>query len=264
MACAVACVVRAEPAPGVVQPKWEGALGPVARVTPEYTGGASQKFSVTPGFFLRYGRLSISNTGAFVTRRRDDVVPGVGADLRLTENVRTHFGLRLDRGRSTTDSGALRGLDSIRATVRGRLSSTWTPRHDQPLEGWRPTLALTADLLGRGGGQTVDLSLGRDFPAGERLIWSVGFNLAAASGEYMRRYYGVTPDEAQRTGYRVYEPHTGWRDLSVSTGWRMEINPQWVSFWGGSMGRLVGPAAGSPLTARPTHWELNGGIARRF
>ncbi len=244
--------------------RWEGAIGPVLSYSPEYTGGGRRKLGGDLGFFLRYGRWTVSNTGAFVTRRADDISPGLGSDVHLSDTVRSNLSLRVDRGRSSSSSEALRGIDSVRPTVRARLGTTWTPGPDHPLGGWRTGLALTTDLLGRGGGQTLDWGVSREHRWGDGLRWSYGANLAAASSAYMDRYFGVSAAEASRTTYAEFHPGAGLRDFSVSTGWRMEVNPLWVAFWGGSVGRLLGPAARSPLTAQPRHWSLDGGVARRF
>jgi outer membrane scaffolding protein for murein synthesis (MipA/OmpV family) len=88
--------------------------------------------------------------------------------------------------------------------------------------------------------------------------------VAAASSAYMRQQYGVRADEAERTGLPVYVPGAGLRDIGVGTSWRIEFASRWVAFWGGSVGRLLGPAAASPLTITPTHWGLQAGVARRF
>jgi len=240
---ALVAVPEAQPAP---TPQWpiEGALGPVVHVNAEFSGSASQKVSVIPGFYLRYGRYSLSNTGAFVNRHRDDVFQGLGADLHLSDTVRTHAGLRLDRGRPASEAEALHGLQGQRSTVRLRLATTWVPGTRHVLEGWRFTAAATTDLLGRGGGQTLDVAVGRDNIVGERLVWSYSAGLAAGSAAYMQRQHGVTPEESQHTGYPVYTPSAGLRDLTLSTGWRIDIDPQWVAFWGVSGGRLLGPALG--------------------
>ncbi len=80
----------------------------------------------------------------------------------------------------------------------------------------------------------------------------------------MRSYYGVTPAESLASGYPVFTPSAGVRDVSIGTGFRTEINPRWVALWGGSMGKLLGPAAKSPLTTATKQWGLNAGIAWRF
>jgi outer membrane scaffolding protein for murein synthesis (MipA/OmpV family) len=259
--------VRADddpPAAPQPAPRFEGALGPVVHMSPDYLGGGHLSTGVTLGFFLRYGRLSVSNAGEFVTRRRDDVFRGLGADVHLSDTVRTNFGLRLDRGRDTSHTEALRGLNDVRTTIRARLSTTWAPRGRDLLAGWHTDVSLSTDLLGRGGGQTLDLGVGRNVGLTPRIVWSYGLNVSAGSSRYMQSYFGVTPEESLRSGYPVYTPGAGLRDVSLGTTFRMEIDPKWVAFWGGSVAHLLGPAARSPLSKRSNSVGLNAGIARRF
>jgi outer membrane scaffolding protein for murein synthesis (MipA/OmpV family) len=54
------------------------------------------------------------------------------------------------------------------------------------------------------------------------------------------------------------------KDVSVGTSWRMEIGDNWSAFVGLSAGRVLGPAADSPLTLRRNLWSASTGIARRF
>ena len=96
----------------------EGALGPVFSLSPSYAGASRRHLTVDLGFFLRYGRYTISNTSAFVTRRKDDVFRGLGVDLKQSETVRLNFALRLDRGRRTADTEELHGLHNVPATIR--------------------------------------------------------------------------------------------------------------------------------------------------
>jgi len=42
------------------------------------------------------------------------------------------------------------------------------------------------------------------------------------------------------------------------------VDKRWVAFWGGSVTRVLGPAAESPLTGQRNQWSLTGGIAWRF
>jgi outer membrane scaffolding protein for murein synthesis (MipA/OmpV family) len=244
--------------------RFEGAVGLILHLAPEYSGGAHYKLSGLPAVFLRYGRWTVSNSGAFATRRQDDVLQGLGADLQRSDTWRTSLGLRIDRGRSSSASAALNGLDDVRSTIRLRLGSTWTPGGDHPLHPWRFSAAATTDLLGRGGGSTLEFGISRDHRWSERIVWTNGVSLSAADARYMQSRYGITAAEAARTTYPEYTPGSGLLDAGVSTGWRMEINREWAALWGVSAGRLLGPAASSPLTARASHWEARGGLAWRF
>jgi len=75
--------------------KWEGAVGPIVNVAPDYSGASTRKVSWTPGYYIRYGRLTASNTGGFVTRRNtDDIFQGLGLDLKRDDRVRYNATLR--------------------------------------------------------------------------------------------------------------------------------------------------------------------------
>jgi len=240
--------------------KWEGAIGPIVNVSPRYSGDASRKVSLTPGYYLRWGRLTISNAGGFVTRRnKDDIFRGLGLDLKRDDRLRLNVALRIDNGRRSSDSTALAGIADVRRTIRARASATYA--FDR---GWKASLGWNADLLGRGGGNIFDAGIGHDRRVGEATTWNVSVGASVGDHRFMQSYYGVTPAESVSSGYPVYTPGAGLRDITLGMGWRTEINPRWVALWGGAVGRLLGPAARSPLTTSTRQWGLNAGIAWRF
>jgi len=239
--------------------KWEGTIGPIFTYSPDYQGSSHQKLSVTPGFYLRRGRLSISNQGAFVTRRADDVFRGLAFDALRSDRVRVNFALRLDNGRRSSDSPALAGIENVRRTVRMRSSVTW-----QIDDKWKAAAGLNTDLLGRGGGNVIDVGIGHDRRISPRVVWNIGGGVNWADGRYMRSWYGVSASEAAASIYPAYTPGSGLRDVGVSTSFRMEINPRWTALWGASYGKLLGPAARSPLTTSARQWTATGGIGWRF
>lgn len=245
--------------PGPSKPDIEGALGATLLYRPEYSGGARSKLVGAPGFFLRWGRFTITNASGFVTRRDDDVVRGLAADLVRNEHWRANLALRLDRGRAVKNSTALTGLDDVRSTVRGRLQVT----HGFD-NGWGATLGTSVDLLGRGGGTLVDVGFGRAFPLAPRATWSLGVSATAADRRYMQSYFGVSAQQAASTGYSAYSPGSGWRDASFNLGMRGELGGQWIGYAGFSQSRLLGPARDSPLSRQPSGWAVGGGLAWRF
>jgi outer membrane scaffolding protein for murein synthesis (MipA/OmpV family) len=241
------------------RPDVEGAIGPVVSLNPEYQGASRTKTHVIPGIFIRWGRYTVTNAGGFVTRRDDDVMRGLAADLVRSDRLRVNLALRIDRGRASNDSAALSGLENVRSTVRGRLIVTRS--FDT---GVSATLGTSVDLLARGGGTLVDIGLGKSFPLAPKASWSVGVGATAASRRYMQSYFGITPQQAVNTGYPEYAPASGWRDASASLGTRREFGNRWIGYAGYSRSRLLGPALDSPLTQRPSSWAVNGGVAWRF
>ena len=163
-----------------------------------------------------------------------------------------------DSGDRPTSSGCIR-RSPLGSTIRVRSSVTW-----QFGDGWKLAAGWNTDLLGRGGGNIVDIGIGHDRRLTPRTTWNVGGGLNAADGRYLRSYYGITPAESAASGYPVYTPGAGLRDIVASTGFRTEFNDQWMALWGGSIGRVMGPAAASPLTMSRRQWSLNGSFAWRF
>jgi outer membrane scaffolding protein for murein synthesis (MipA/OmpV family) len=257
LAPAAAAPAASEPAAKPV--RWEGAIGPQFNYSPEYNGASRRNLSVTPGFFLRYGRFTLSNSSGFRTRRADDVFQGLGLDAVRSDKVRVNVSLRLDNGRRSAVSDKLAGIENVRRTIRARSTATWIFTH-----GWRVAAGWNTDLLGKGGGNIIDLGIGHDRALSPDLIWNVGVGVNWADSRYMRSYYGVTPEGSLASGYPVYTPGSGLRDVGLGTSFRLEINREWMALWGGSVGKVLGPAAQSPLTGSTRQWSLNGGFAWRF
>lgn len=234
-------------------------MGIVVSHEPQYQGAGRHKVTVGPAFFVRWRRVSISHASGFVTRGRDDVPHGLGLDVVRRDGLHFSLGLRLDRGRHSSVSDDLSGIDNVRNTLRLRAASTW---EFEP--GWKLGAGWSADVLGRGGGHTWDLGLTRERPLAPRWTWSLGAGVSLADGRYMRSYYGVSAAEAQASGHPVYTPGAGLRDVSVASTVRLELDRHWSAYAGAGIGRLLGPAARSPLTGNSLQWSVSSGVARRF
>jgi outer membrane scaffolding protein for murein synthesis (MipA/OmpV family) len=239
--------------------KFEGVYGLTLGYRPEYSGSSNQVVKLTPGLFIRYGRFTLSNVSGFVTRRADDVVRGLGVDLLSSDRIRLSLALRVDGGRSESTSTALKGQGDIKPTVRARAATTW--KFDGP---WRLGAAWSVDALGRGGGNFGDVSAGWEHPFGHGSALSLGTSLSLAGDRYMQTYYGISAEQAARSGRAEYTPGAGLRDLSVSANLRHDLGPDWTVLAGASASHLLGPAAASPLTANRNNWGISTSLGRRF
>ncbi len=248
-----------EPEPVQPEPGWEGALGLIVRHGSAYPGSARMETKLNPGGFLRWGRYTVTGAGGFTTRRNVDVERGIGAELLRRDGLRVRLSLRYDGGRSDGSSPELVGLGEIRSTVRSRLAVRW-----EPTPGWVYTGAAGWDLLDRVGGYTLDASVSREwtFGHGRRLGMAVGVN--GASDRYMQVWHGITPEQSGRSGYPVYRAGAGLHEAYASVSYRHEFGHDWSSFVAAQANRLLGPAAGSPLTRRAGTQGVSAGLARRF
>jgi len=239
---------------------WDAALGFVTSYAPEYPGSSRRSFGVQPGGWVRWGRVSISSRSSFVARSGEPLSGGgVRIDLSRGQRLRVGLGLRHDSGRRESDSADLRGLGDVRRTLRVRLGASY------PLDvGWRLGLSVSIDALGRGGGTLGDINVSRGVPLGTRTSGSLSAALRFGNRRHMRAYYGVSEEQSVRSGYPIYEPGAGARDISLSAGLRRELSHHWFAFGGVGASRLVGPAAASPIAREPTSWSVSVGLAYRF
>jgi outer membrane scaffolding protein for murein synthesis (MipA/OmpV family) len=54
------------------------------------------------------------------------------------------------------------------------------------------------------------------------------------------------------------------RDVQLYTSLKADVGDDWVLSVGAGLGRVLGPAARSPLTQRRNSWSVSGGAGYRF
>ena len=257
IALAAALPARAEePAP---PKKLEGAIGLVFSYSPEYAGASRNSMGLVPAGFVRYGRITISGAGGFTTRRSDDVERGIAASLVERQHWRVSLAARFDNGRSESDSGRLAGMGDIDPTVRARLLLRWTPD-----PAWSLSSSVSVDAFSQGGGWWADLAASRTWRLSPITKLQVGASFGFAGDTYLQAWYGVTPEQAARSGYPVYTPSEGLRDVGLGITLRTELGPRWGTFVNAGLSRQLGPAAASPLVEQAKGWSLSSGLVWRF
>lgn len=240
-------------------PEWEGAVGLLVNSTPIFMGADQRKLGLSPGFYLRWGRLSVTNASGFRTRANDEVVRGLGIDLGNSEHFKLSLGLRFDGGRRESTSDHLQGLGSVKSTVRVRLGLRYSLD-----DHWQANAAWSVDALGRGGGNFGDVSLQREQRWSPETTWTAGTAVSLAGDRYLQTWFGVSREQSLSSGYPVYEPHAGWRDATLYANLRSQLTPRWVLLGGVSATRLLGPAADSPLVRQASGIAVNAGLAYSF
>ena len=240
---------------------WDVALGAALSHGPDFAGAQGRQMSLTPGLYLRYGRLSLASRSAFVVRSSDPGTAGGGLrlDLSRSDALRIGLGLRNESGRRESSSPELRGMGDLPRSLRLRLAARWALPED-----WRLSSSLSVDALGRGGGWLGELSLSRELPLTPHTSWGGNAALTLADRRHLQSRFGVTPEQAARSGHATYTPGSGLREMSLSAGIRSRLSPSWTAFGGVSLSRLLGPARRSPLTREPQGLGLSAGLVFSF
>lgn len=211
-----------------------GRVGLAALAGPTYAGSENRRVRVLPGLDYQWAN------GWFA-----GFTNGVGYNFSDSPSVQ--FGLRLaaDFGRKQRRDAALRGMGDIDpAATPGAFFNYMLPA------GF-----LVTSSLRYGSGNDHDGAV-LDFGAGYSLAlprpWRLGAGVAAtlANAAYMQSHFGVTPTQTAASGYAVYTPGAGARDMRASLALSYSFDARTSVTTALSASRLLGDAKSSPLTRK--------------
>ena len=237
------------------------ALGANGSWTPSYAGSSSGSLKPTLVWAFQYGKIRLATGGgaAVLGFAQDPRGPGASAELFSGERFRAGVALRIDRGRNSSTIDGLENLPDVDATVRGRAYASFALT-----QRWTVAGAISPDLLGRGGGTVATLDATYRRPLAPASEWYVGGGVNLASAGYMNSYYGVSGETAAATGLPAYTAGAGATAARAAVGFTSALTSRWIIFGGAGVTRLLGDAAGSPLTERQTTVSASLGIAYRW
>ncbi len=208
---------------------WRISLGAGTFFGPDYPGSNDwrARFILAPD--IRYG----DNT--FFLSFRD----GVGATLLRSNGFTAGPVARLRFGRDQDDNQALRGLGDIDPSGEAGAFVSFS---DGP---WRAQAELRQGFGGHSG-LVADARIDRVFSVRPDLILSTGPRVSWGSRDFAETYYGITTDQAARSGYQRFSPDNYWF-AGVAGGATWLINQRWAASLFGEVGQILGKSADSPL-----------------
>jgi MipA family protein len=214
---------------------------------PAYLGSDDRKNAAVPIVSARWSNGFFAGT--------------TGIGYRFPSTGAFSGGLRLgfDPGRKQDDSADLAGMGDIktRATV-GAFASYRI----------QPNLSLGSSLsYGSGNdknGMLLDMSLRSQMSLGgpHRLFGSAGLTFANQAA--MQSQFGVSADQSLSSGYGIYTPSAGLRDVNLNVGYGYALNPNTSLQLGLNLRSLQGDAKNSPLTRSSSGTSLNMGLVYRM
>lgn len=210
---------------------WQIDLGPGVFAVPRFPGSDGLRILPIPQIDIRYKNKFFAS-----------VQTGIGYNVINTKRWRAGPMLRPDFGRTARDIAVFPGLDRI--SVAPELGAFVT---------YQPSLFTSIQLEVRqaaGGheGLVADLTLRKVKLMGK---WTLGYGgrVRFADATYLRAYHGVTPAESITSGLRPYRPGASFTDVALSGFASRRIGGNWSAAAFGSYARLVGDAAGSPISS---------------
>jgi MipA family protein len=223
-------------------------LGALAVYTPSYEGARSSRARVFPSVVLS------TAGGGFISGRLD-------AGWNFSKDESLDYGLIVAPAlpQEEKDDPALRGMGDIGWRATAGAFVTYRPN--------RMVSVRSAVRYGMGrerDGATVATSVGVGYPIMPGRIVSASVGALWANQSYMRSYFGVTPEQAARTGYRVYTPGSGLVDTRLTLSTFGGITRDWGYFVNLTASRLQGDAKDGPLVLERTQTSALVGLNYRF
>lgn len=224
--------------------------------TTEYAGGKDRMVGVVPGvryvtdgghLFEWYGTYAQYNFGSLTGFQW-----GPALALRL--------------GRRNVDDPVVSQIHHVATTLEGGGFAGYEYSHigDLPYR-LRGEVTVVTNAGNTYTGARVSLNTSAWFPLHARVFLGGGVGATWVSGGFNETYYGVTPEDAQKSGLPAFTPGGG---LNQITGWIAgiyQISPKWYT---GAMvyyQRLTGDAAASPIvTQRGTRNQLTYGVGLAY
>lgn len=224
--------------------------------TTEYAGGKDRIVGVLPGMryvtggghlFEWYGTYAQYNFGGLTGLQW-----GPALALRL--------------GRRNVDDAVVSQVHDVSTTLEGGGFVGYEYSHigDVPYR-LRGEVTVVTNAGAVYTGARVSLNTSAWFPLHARVFIGAGAGATWVSGGFNETYYGVTPDDAQKSGLPAFNPGGGLNQL---TGWVAGIYRLAPKWYVGAMiyyQRLMGDAAASPIVMqRGTRNQLTYGVGLAY
>jgi len=164
---------------------------------------------------------------------------------------------RREKDAASDPVNRMNGMGDVNAKVQANLFLNYDngPFH--------ANAALGQTLAARRGTQ-LDLSVGYDLFADPNNLVRATAGMVYANRNLMQTFYGVTPQQAARSGNWVYSPHAGIAALDVGVNWRHAFSEHWVGDVGVGAARLHGDALDSPMRALRNGVAVEASLSYRF
>lgn len=235
-------------------PEWRVDVGAATLVTPRYAG--SDQTRIRPIPYLEASYRDLARATVRDGRARLDLTPIRSNGFYLGGEAAVLFGqderiARLPSGfgniPATPELGAIAGFEVRALQIEGRVR--------QALAGH--------------GGATAQVGASLRFPvpgtlkSGRPTIIAIGPQATWGDRRYAQRFFGIDAGRGQRTGLRRYDPQDAWA-YGGSVALIQPLYRQLTLIGVGSVSRLTGDAARSPIVRERTNYTAVAALAWRF
>jgi outer membrane scaffolding protein for murein synthesis (MipA/OmpV family) len=208
--------------------RWRFALGAGLGAGPNFQGSDKYRVRPAPFVFAGYGRFFVGFGGAGINLYR---APGWGFGAIVSPSG----------GRKEDVDQRLAGLGDVDRTVNfGLYGVTFTRR-------FLTRAVFYTDVGGEGQGSFARLDVLARFRVDERTRFFAGPGLGWGSRQYTQTYFGVTGEQAARSGFPEFQAGAGVNNLRFTAGANYRFATNWNLISSLTASRLSGHAGSSPI-----------------
>lgn len=222
-------------------------LGIGGAIEPEYEG--SDEISVLPSPIVDFGYLNFLDLFDFGSLEPEEPGFSFSPAFNLTGE------------RKASDFDDLDGLDDVDATYEVGIGIGYEWTSAEVFGEWRYAFGGAEGFLGEFGAKAIVRPM-------QNLELKAGPFATLASEDYTDTYFGITPEEAANTGFRLeaYDPEAGFKSVGVTGEARYEFRPDWFLNVEASYSRLIGDAGDSPIVdaGSADQFTFGLGLSKRF
>jgi len=209
---------------------WDITVGGGALYGPTYEGADSLRPSPIPYFDFEWNdRFSLSSDDglhfAFVNWKHLSF--GFAGNARLP--------------RKASDDSALHHLGRVGLSLEAGGYIDYNP------PGFDISLEVRHDIAGGHGGTVAEFNVRGQVPIGKSFVMEFGPNVNWASKNYMQSYFGITPGQSLNSGFKVFSPNAGLKDVGFTFSGAYLFNEHWRLLVEATYARLMDVVVDSPL-----------------
>lgn len=224
------------------------AIGAGVSYGPVFNGSTEYDVDPEPYIDARWGRYFINDIGVGA-----DIVSEWGAN-ELTVGVAVFAG----EGREEADDIRLRGLGDIDTAIEAKL---FAEAEFGPLE---VEMVVAKDLGSGHEGTYLDISGTVEWELSRRFSIEVGPEVRIADGSYTRAFYGISPEQAARSGLPAFRASAGVVSGEMTVDLTYALSDHWSVVGEVGVGMLFGDASNSPVSQDDTYSSAGIGLVYRF
>jgi outer membrane protein len=199
----------------------------------EYLGSDVRQMRVWPGLSYQWKNGLFAGTGN-----------GIGYKFDSPDNMQYGLRVTLDLGRQASDSAALSGMGDIDMSpeVGGFFNYFITPE-------WFLTSSFRYGAGNDHNGAQTDIGIGYSVQMAPQWRSALGVAATYLNRNYMQAFYGVTQAQSTASGYPVYSPGAGWRDVRGTASLTYFFNADWSITGALTLRALQGAVKASPIVS---------------